>query len=86
MSTILEAVAPFTNEPIKAYSDPADIAAMQAALADVRAGFGKKYPLVIDGERVHTAKTIPSINRRTKQRSSARFPPQRSSRQREPLR
>jgi 1-pyrroline-5-carboxylate dehydrogenase len=58
----MERIAPFSNEPIKTYSDPADVAAMQAALAAVRSGFGKKYPLVIDGERIFTEKTIPSIN------------------------
>jgi 1-pyrroline-5-carboxylate dehydrogenase len=62
MSTTLERTAPFTNEPVKAFTDPADIAAMQAALASVRAGFGKRYPLVIDGERIDTPATIPSIN------------------------
>ncbi len=62
MSTTAERLAPFSNEPIKAYTDPADVAAMQAALASVKAGFGKKYPLIIDGERVFTEKTIPSLN------------------------
>ena len=62
MSTTIERTSPFANEPIKLYTDPADVAAMQAALASVKAGFGKKYPLVIDGERIHTEKTIPSIN------------------------
>ncbi|MFN2450170.1 MAG: L-glutamate gamma-semialdehyde dehydrogenase [Candidatus Baltobacteraceae bacterium] len=62
MSTTIERIAPFANEPIKTFSDPADIAAMQKALAAVRAGFGKPYPLVIGGERIETQKTIPSIN------------------------
>lgn len=62
MSTTAERIAPFSNEPIKVYTDPADVAAMQAALASVKAGFGKKYPLVIDGERIFTDKTIPSLN------------------------
>ncbi len=62
MSTTAERIAPFSNEPIKLYTDPADVAAMQAALASVKASFGKKYPLVIDGERIRTEKTIPSIN------------------------
>jgi 1-pyrroline-5-carboxylate dehydrogenase len=62
MSTTIERIAPFTNEPIKNFSDPADAAAMQAALAAVRSDFGKRYPLVIDGERIDTEKTIPSIN------------------------
>ena len=62
MSTTIEHIAPFINEPIKTFHDPADVAAMQAALAAVRAGFGKKYPLIINGERITTEKTIPSIN------------------------
>ena len=62
MSTTAERIAPFSNEPIKTYTDPADVAAMQAALASVKAGFGKKYPLIIDGERIQTEKTIPSVN------------------------
>ncbi|HEY9179439.1 MAG TPA: L-glutamate gamma-semialdehyde dehydrogenase, partial [Candidatus Baltobacteraceae bacterium] len=62
MSTTAERIAPFSNEPIKTYTDPADVAAMQAALASVKAGFRKKYPLIIDGERIFTEKTIPSLN------------------------
>jgi 1-pyrroline-5-carboxylate dehydrogenase len=62
VSTTAERIAPFSNEPIKTFTDPADVAAMQAALASVRAGFGQKYPLVIDGKRIFTDKTIPSIN------------------------
>ncbi|MGZ3498576.1 MAG: L-glutamate gamma-semialdehyde dehydrogenase [Vulcanimicrobiaceae bacterium] len=62
MSTTLERIAPFSNEPIKNYSDPGDIAAMQAALAAVRADLGRSYPLIIDGERIETEKKIRSIN------------------------
>src|SRR5437868_12551904 len=62
MSTTLERVAPFQNEPIKPYTDPADIAKMQAALASVKSRLGKTYPLVIDGERIETEKKIPSLN------------------------
>ena len=35
---------------------------MQAALAQVKAEFGRTYPLVIDGERITTDKTIASTN------------------------
>jgi 1-pyrroline-5-carboxylate dehydrogenase len=62
LSTTAERIAPFSNEEIKTFTDPADVAAMQAALASVKAAFGKKYPLVIDGERIQTEKTIPSLN------------------------
>jgi 1-pyrroline-5-carboxylate dehydrogenase len=62
LSTTAERIAPFSNEQIKTFTDPADVAAMQAALASVKAGFGKTYPLVIDGERIDTEHKIPSIN------------------------
>ena len=35
---------------------------MQAALLHVRTQLGKEYPLVIDGDKVRTGKTIPSLN------------------------
>ncbi len=35
---------------------------MRAALRDVRARFGQKYPLVIDGKEVWTDKLLPSLN------------------------
>jgi len=35
---------------------------MRAALGQVRAQFGKKYPLIIDAEKIWTGKTIASIN------------------------
>ena len=60
--TTLTQVAPFSNELIKTFTDPADAAAMTAALQEVRASFGKAYPLVIGGERVETEKKIRSIN------------------------
>ena len=60
--TLERTLAPFKNEPIKSFTDPADISAMQAALASVRHEFGKKYSVVIDGERVDTDKEIRSAN------------------------
>ena len=62
MTTTIEHITPFQNEIIKSFQDPADQAAMQAALASVRSDFGKTYPLVIDGEKIETGKSIPSIN------------------------
>jgi len=62
LSTTLDRIAPFKNDPIRTYQDPGDVAAMQAALAAVRAEFGKTYPLVINGERITNKETIPSIN------------------------
>jgi 1-pyrroline-5-carboxylate dehydrogenase len=62
MSTTIERIAPFSNEPIKTFQDPADVAAMEAALAAVRGRFGESYPLVIDGRRIETEKKIRSLN------------------------
>jgi 1-pyrroline-5-carboxylate dehydrogenase len=61
-STLERTIPPFKNETIKTFSDPADASAMRAALAAVKARFGQHYPLVIDGERVKTEKTIGSRN------------------------
>ena len=54
--------APFVNERVKDFSDPADAAAMVAALATVRESFGKTYPLVIGGRKIETEKKIRSLN------------------------
>jgi 1-pyrroline-5-carboxylate dehydrogenase len=62
VTSTVERIAPFKNEPINTFTDPADVAAMQAALAAVRADFGKHYPLVIGGRRLDTAKKIRSVN------------------------
>ncbi len=53
---------PFRNEPYTDFNDPASIAAMEQALAHVRAQFGRTYPLIIDGERIATSETIASVN------------------------
>ncbi len=55
-------IPPFKNEVVKDFADPADAAAMRAALASVRHRFGVDYPLVIGGRRVRTAKQIRSLN------------------------
>jgi 1-pyrroline-5-carboxylate dehydrogenase len=62
MATTLERTAPFKNEIVKNFSDPADAAAMRAALDSVKAGFGKHYPLVIGGKRIETETKIRSLN------------------------
>jgi 1-pyrroline-5-carboxylate dehydrogenase len=62
MTTTIERIAPFRNEPVKDFSDPADAAAMRAALAEVKAEFGRHYPLVIGGQRIETERKIRSIN------------------------
>ncbi len=45
------ATAPFVNEPYTDFSQPANATNMRAALAKVRAQFGKEYDLLIAGER-----------------------------------
>jgi 1-pyrroline-5-carboxylate dehydrogenase len=57
-----DSVSPFTNEPVIDFTDPADVAAMKAALASVKRDFGKSYPLVIGGKRIETPKKIESRN------------------------
>lgn len=62
VTTLERAIAPFENEPILTFTDPAQVAAMEAALREVKTTFGERYPLVINGERHATEKTIRSIN------------------------
>ncbi|MBV8283030.1 MAG: aldehyde dehydrogenase family protein, partial [Candidatus Eremiobacteraeota bacterium] len=62
MTSTIERIAPFKNEIVKNFQDPADAAAMKAALDEVRAAFGKHYPLVIDGRKIETEKKIRSLN------------------------
>jgi 1-pyrroline-5-carboxylate dehydrogenase len=52
----------FRNEPIRDFSDPADRASLEAALARVRAGLGARYPVVIAAERVGGTTTTASRN------------------------
>jgi 1-pyrroline-5-carboxylate dehydrogenase len=54
--------AAFQNEPFTNFADPANAAAMERALAEVRAQLGQTYPLIVAGERISTEKTIASIN------------------------
>jgi 1-pyrroline-5-carboxylate dehydrogenase len=52
----------FTNEPFVDYTDPANIAAIEQALTDVRTQLGATYPIIIGGERISTPQLITSIN------------------------
>jgi 1-pyrroline-5-carboxylate dehydrogenase len=52
----------FRNEPFTDFHKPENIAAMEQALANVKAQFGQTYPLIIGGERITTDKSIESIN------------------------
>jgi 1-pyrroline-5-carboxylate dehydrogenase len=60
--TPLDQIAAFKNEAVKDFTDPADAAAMRAALTNVRRTFGAHYPLVIDGRKLETEKKIRSLN------------------------
>lgn len=62
MASTLERLAPFKNETVKTFSDPADAAAMREALASVKQRFGRHYPLAIGGRKLETEKTIRSVN------------------------
>ena len=62
MPTTASTLSPFRNEPVRSFRDPAERAAMEAALVAVRATIGRRYPLVIDGERIDGAQTLPSVN------------------------
>jgi 1-pyrroline-5-carboxylate dehydrogenase len=62
MSTAATPLAPFTNEPMRTFRESADCAAMEAAFVAVRSTLGRRYPLVIDGERVDGSQTVPSRN------------------------
>ena len=60
MLTLPRTLPPFQNEPIRDFSDPADRRSLEEAIA--RAGLGKRWPLVIGGEKLHGPRTIPSLN------------------------
>ena len=53
---------PFQNEPEVDFSRPENREAMRAALKRVEAELGRRYPLVIGGERRETGAWIASIN------------------------
>ena len=52
----------FRNEPFTDFTKPENAAAMERALTEVKAQFGRSYPLIIGGEKISTEKTIASIN------------------------
>ncbi len=63
MQTATRLPAPFQNEPIRAFADPAERTGMHAAIVAWRSRLGRRYPLVIDGRRIDDGKpTIPSLN------------------------
>ena len=52
----------YENAPLANFALPENQEKMRAALRDMRGRLGKEYPLVINGEKVSTGKTIASIN------------------------
>jgi len=62
MLTAPRTVSPFRNEPIRNFADPADRRSLEEALVRARAGLGRTYPLVIDGEKVRGTGSFTSIN------------------------
>ena len=53
---------PYYPEPYSDFSDPANAAAYELALAGVKERFGASYPLTIAGEAVETDATIESVD------------------------
>jgi len=62
MASAAASIAPFRNEPIRSFATLEERAGMNEALGRVRRTFGSTYPLVIGGERISGAGTIPSVN------------------------
>jgi 1-pyrroline-5-carboxylate dehydrogenase len=58
----MEPLSEFRNEPYTDFSVPANRQAMEAALAQVRASFGREYELEIAGEHFTTPAKLKSVN------------------------
>jgi RHH-type proline utilization regulon transcriptional repressor/proline dehydrogenase/delta 1-pyrroline-5-carboxylate dehydrogenase len=52
----------YENAPLTNFAQPENQDKMRKALSEMRTRLGKEYPLVINGERIFTGKTIASIN------------------------
>ena len=52
----------YQNAPLINFVHPQNQEQMRAALRQARAGFGRQYPLVINGEKVTTGKWMKSLN------------------------
>src|SRR5438093_12436523 len=63
----------FRNEPLTDFRKPQERSAMEAALRKVKAEFGRKYPLVIGGQRITGLKTFDSINPSHKHQPLGKF-------------
>ncbi|MCS7058972.1 MAG: L-glutamate gamma-semialdehyde dehydrogenase [Meiothermus sp.] len=53
---------PYRPEPVETFQSHEAFEAMRKALIEVRAQFGRHYPLIIGGERVNTPEAIVSTN------------------------
>jgi 1-pyrroline-5-carboxylate dehydrogenase len=62
MLTAPRTLPPFRNEPIRDFSDPADRRSLEEALKRARGALGRRYPIVIGGEKLSGAGSIASIN------------------------
>ena len=58
----LESLPPYSPTTYLDFSQPANRAAFEAALAEVRASLGRDYPIVIGGQRESAAKYFDSTN------------------------
>ncbi|MFQ5694830.1 MAG: L-glutamate gamma-semialdehyde dehydrogenase [Terriglobia bacterium] len=58
----MKKLPPFKNEPYQNFSKKPVAARFQAALDEVRAGFGREYPLIIGGQRLKGEATFESRN------------------------
>jgi RHH-type proline utilization regulon transcriptional repressor/proline dehydrogenase/delta 1-pyrroline-5-carboxylate dehydrogenase len=52
----------YENAPLTNFAHPENQERMRKALSEMRTRLGKEYPLVVNGERVFTGKTIASLN------------------------
>jgi RHH-type proline utilization regulon transcriptional repressor/proline dehydrogenase/delta 1-pyrroline-5-carboxylate dehydrogenase len=52
----------YENAPLTNFAEPENQDKMRKALSEMRTRLGKEYPLVINGEKIFTGKTIASIN------------------------
>jgi 1-pyrroline-5-carboxylate dehydrogenase len=62
MAGVIDRIAPFSNEIIRTFADPADVASIEGALERARAAFGRHYPVIVDGRELKTAGSIASRN------------------------
>lgn len=61
-AVVAEALSPFRNEPYTDYSTVENRRAMERALAEVRAQFGREYDLIIGGSAIKTDNKLSSRN------------------------